>query len=58
MMKQLAAAVALAPVWADGGRRDAAAALLDEARAGVSEGAGTQDLLQARALRQALDTAR
>ena len=50
----LRAALALAPVWAEAGRRQAAASLLDDALAAVSEGAGTGDVVQAQALLQQL----
>ena len=50
----LRAALALAPVWAEGGRRSEALALLDEALAAVGEGAGTRDVVQAQALLQQL----
>ncbi len=50
----LRAALSLAPVWAAGGRRADAAALLDGALAAVREGAGTQDVVQARALQAGL----
>lgn len=50
----LRAALALAPVWAEGGRRSEALALLDEALAAVSEGAGTRDVVQGRHLRSRL----
>ena len=50
----LRAATALAPLWADAGRRAEALALLDGALATVPEGAATRDPVQARALRAAL----
>ena len=54
----LRAALALAPLWADGGRAVEALALLDESLAAVPEGAQTQDPQQARALRVALAAGR
>jgi tetratricopeptide (TPR) repeat protein len=53
----LRAALALAPVWADGGRRSEAVALLDAALAAVSEGAGTQDVVRGRGVREGLERA-
>lgn len=50
----LRAALALAPVWAQGGRRQEAVALLDEALGAVSEGAGTADVVRGRGLRGVL----
>jgi predicted ATPase len=50
----LRAALALAPVWADGGRRGAAVVLLDEALGAVSEGAGTGDVVRGRGLLETL----
>ncbi len=50
----LRAAVALAPLWAQGGRRAEALALLDTSLADAPEGAHTADPQQARALRAAL----